>query len=150
MPPQDTTRIAALHQAHPAARIFQAPGRVNLLGEHTDYSGGFCLPAALTFNTLIAATPRTDNILTLHSLDFKTHAEFDLTALPPKGDGAWTAYPAGVAWASSSRESPSPEPTSPSPATSPSAQASAPPHRLRSPPPPPSSPWPTTPSPNQK
>ncbi|ADW70231.1 galactokinase [Granulicella tundricola] len=94
----DTARIAALRQAHPVARIFQAPGRVNLLGEHTDYSGGFCLPAALTFNTLIAATPRADSILTLHSLDFKTHAEFDLTALPPKGDGAWTAYPAGVAW----------------------------------------------------
>ena len=41
-------------------RLFQAPGRVNLLGEHTDYSGGFCMPAALDFNTLVAASPRTD------------------------------------------------------------------------------------------
>ena len=37
--------------------LFQAPGRVNLLGEHTDYSGGFCMPAALSFNTLVAASP---------------------------------------------------------------------------------------------
>jgi galactokinase len=84
-------------------KLFQAPGRVNLLGEHTDYSGGFCMPAALSFNTLVAATPRTDGMLRLHSMDadYGT-AEISLAALRdpgvmPKGDD-WTSYCFGVAW----------------------------------------------------
>ena len=58
------SRVEALKRCHAekmddaGARVFQAPGRVNLLGEHTDYSGGFCMPAALSFNTLVAATRR--------------------------------------------------------------------------------------------
>ena len=79
-------------------RVFQAPGRVNLLGEHTDYSGGFCMPAALDFNTLVAATPRSDTLLRLYSLDFKNAAEFNLNDLQRKGKDEWSAYPAGVAW----------------------------------------------------
>ncbi len=79
-------------------RVYQAPGRVNLLGEHTDYSGGFCMPAALDFNTLVAASPRTDALLRLDSLDFGNGAEFDLSDLQPAGKGEWSAYPAGVAW----------------------------------------------------
>jgi galactokinase len=78
--------------------IFQAPGRVNLLGEHTDYSGGFCMPAALSFNTIVAASPRTDNLLRLHSLDFHETAEMDLAALRPGEKGHWSAYGFGVAW----------------------------------------------------
>lgn len=78
--------------------VYQAPGRVNLLGEHTDYSGGFCMPAALDFNTLVAASPRTDSLLRLYSLDFRTAAEFDLKDLQRTGKGEWSAYPAGVAW----------------------------------------------------
>ena len=82
--------------------LYQAPGRVNLLGEHTDYSGGFCMPAALSFNTLIAATPRTDNILRLHSLDFHENVQLDLANLLPPGattsKGHWSSYPFGVAW----------------------------------------------------
>jgi galactokinase len=85
-----------------AARVFQAPGRVNLLGEHTDYSGGFCMPAALSFNMLVAATPRTDGVLRLHSMDFKESVEVPLTELESwrtgKGAKHWSAYPAGVAW----------------------------------------------------
>ena len=100
-----TDRMEALRAHHreevgdAAPRMYQAPGRVNLLGEHTDYSGGFCMPAALNFNTLIAATPRKDSLLRLHSMDFHQTAELDLAALqhPPKGH--WSAYPAGVAWA---------------------------------------------------
>jgi galactokinase len=85
-----------------AARVFQAPGRVNLLGEHTDYSGGFCMPAALNFNTLVAATPRTDGLLRLHSMDFKETVKIQLSELEEwrtgSGQGHWSAYPAGVAW----------------------------------------------------
>lgn len=78
--------------------VYQAPGRVNLLGEHTDYSGGFCMPAALDFNTLVAASPRTDSLLRLYSLDFQNAAEFDLENLQRVGKDEWSAYPAGVAW----------------------------------------------------
>ncbi len=103
-----TVRIAALETYHAgktgdgAPKLFQAPGRVNLLGEHTDYSGGFCMPAALSFNTLVAATPRNDRLLRLHSLDFNESVEVELDALEAwrtgRGDGHWSAYPAGVAW----------------------------------------------------
>jgi len=81
--------------------LYQAPGRVNLLGEHTDYSGGFCMPAALSFNTLVAATPRADTLLRFHSMDFGESAEVDLTALavPPRsGHPQWNHYCEGVAW----------------------------------------------------
>ena len=97
-------RVEALSDEHRRrtgaqdVRVFQAPGRVNLLGEHTDYSGGFCMPAALDFNTLVAASPRNDTLLQMYSLDFKTAAEFDLKELKPKGKDEWSAYPAGVAW----------------------------------------------------
>jgi len=101
-------RVEALKRCHgektgdAAARVFQAPGRVNLLGEHTDYSGGFCMPAALNFNTLVAATPRTDGLLRLHSMDFKETVKIQLSELDDwrtsQGEGHWSAYPAGVAW----------------------------------------------------
>jgi galactokinase len=82
-------------------RVFQAPGRVNLLGEHTDYSGGFCMPAAIQFNTLVAASGRTDRLLRVHSVDFAQTVEFELdalTSLPEHQVGDWSSYCAGVAW----------------------------------------------------
>ena len=98
-------RVKAFHtekSGDAAARVFQAPGRVNLLGEHTDYSGGFCMPAALNFNTLIAATALAERILRLHSIDFGETVEVPLDGLEEwrtgQGSGHWSAYPAGVAW----------------------------------------------------
>jgi galactokinase len=97
-------KLLAHHREHAgdeAAEIFQAPGRVNLLGEHTDYSGGFCMPAALSFNTLVAATPRKDSLLRLHSMDFGESVEADLGALrvPEKSSHPrWNHYCEGVAW----------------------------------------------------
>jgi galactokinase len=96
------------HAGHSPARIFQAPGRVNLLGEHTDYSGGFCMPAALNFNTLVAASSRPvssgkDSMLRVHSLDFNETAEISLADLADPGklpeDSHWSSYCFGVAWA---------------------------------------------------
>ncbi len=83
--------------------VVQAPGRVNLLGEHTDYSGGFCMPAALSFNTLIAVSPRTDGLLRVRSVDFDQTAEVEIAALPAKGTGEWKDYPVGVLWALAQR-----------------------------------------------
>ncbi len=108
MTPLDRERLGRLAEAHEqkagkaAGRFFQAPGRVNLLGEHTDYSGGFCMPAALTFNTLVAVTPRADDRLVLHSLDFDESAELPFNALRapaklPAGEH-WSSYCFGVAW----------------------------------------------------
>ncbi len=110
---KDRTRIQHLLQRHAEAfgdggpvRVFQAPGRVNLLGEHTDYSGGFCMPAALSFNTLVAATGRKNRRLRLRSVDFEETVEVDLNtlratlrdALPEKKVEGWGAYCVGVAW----------------------------------------------------
>ena len=79
------------------AWIVQAPGRVNLLGEHTDYNEGFVLPMALDFGAWIALRPRADGRVVLRSLDFKEDQEFDLADLT-RGKG-WIEYVKGTAWA---------------------------------------------------
>ena len=81
-----------------SARLFRAPGRVNLVGEHTDYSGGFCMPAAINFETLIAASQRSDRTLKLHSVDFDETVEIDLDALPMDRQGHWSGYCIGTVW----------------------------------------------------
>jgi len=82
-----------------AARLFRAPGRVNLVGEHTDYSGGFCMPAAIDFETKIAASPRADRTLKLCSVEFDETVEVDLDALPMDRQRHWSGYCIGTAWA---------------------------------------------------
>jgi galactokinase len=79
-------------------RVFRAPGRVNLIGEHTDYNDGFVMPAALGFSTFVAIAPRTDRKLVIHSEEFHGNFEFDLDHLPEKRTGAWCDYVLGVAW----------------------------------------------------
>lgn len=77
-------------------RAFFAPGRVNLIGEHTDYNGGYVFPAALTFGTTMLIRPRTDSKLALASLNLPKAGVFDLDDLAhdPKDD--WMNYPKGV------------------------------------------------------
>jgi galactokinase len=84
----------ALYQAKPA--VFVAPGRVNLIGEHTDYSDGFVLPAAINFHTVVGISRRSDDQISVHSLDFQetvTGAREDLLGAPRK---SWSDYPLGV------------------------------------------------------
>jgi galactokinase len=81
-----------------AERVFQAPGRVNLIGEHTDYTGGLVMPAAIDFNTVAVLGPAKDGRSVIHSVDFKKEFEFDASALPEKPKHDWTDYPAGVLW----------------------------------------------------
>jgi galactokinase len=77
--------------------VVHAPGRVNLLGEHTDYNEGFVLPMALHLGAWIALRPRADDRVVLRSLDFDEEREFDLGRLH-RGQG-WIEYVKGTAWA---------------------------------------------------
>ena len=81
-----------------AGWIVRAPGRVNLIGEHTDYNDGFVLPMAIDRAVWIALRPRADQHVRLDSLDFRQTIEFDLGSLQRGGPG-WGEYPKAVAWA---------------------------------------------------
>ena len=83
----------------PTPRIFSAPGRVNLIGEHTDYNDGFVLPTAIGFYTRIAVSPRSDTKLFLSSTEFPETFESDVTSLPRQKLGVWSDYFLGVAQA---------------------------------------------------
>ena len=80
------------------AHVIRAPGRVNLIGEHTDYNDGFVLPMAIDRAAWIALRPRTDGRVIVHSVDFDQKAEFTLEYLSKAGD-EWIEYVKGVAWA---------------------------------------------------
>ncbi len=80
-----------------AARLYRAPGRVNLIGEHTDYNDGFVMPAAIGFSTWVAAAPRTDRKLVVYSENFAERLEFDLDDSPTKARDHWSDYAYGVA-----------------------------------------------------
>ncbi len=73
----------------------RAPGRVNLIGEHTDYNDGFVLPCAIAYDTRVFAGARDDSMVTVRSR-FDEPAVFDLERLPPQRRGAWTDYVRGV------------------------------------------------------
>jgi galactokinase len=76
-------------------RIFRAPGRVNLIGEHTDYSDGFVMPVAIEFATWVAASPRDDGKLVVHSEHYAATEHIDLATAAPRRH--WSDYVAGVA-----------------------------------------------------
>jgi galactokinase len=90
-----------LHGRSPAG-VWSAPGRVNLIGEHTDYNDGFVLPFALPHRTAVAASPRTDDVLTVSTLHdrgrHETAAPVRISELAPGTVTGWAAYPSGVAW----------------------------------------------------
>ncbi|HKW48905.1 MAG TPA: galactokinase [Gemmatimonadaceae bacterium] len=80
--------------------LARAPGRVNLIGDHTDYNDGFVLPMAIDREIWVAARPRDDRRVAVHSLDFNQDASFALDdARPQRNGGAWVEYLRGVAWA---------------------------------------------------
>ncbi|HRJ42345.1 MAG TPA: galactokinase [Caldilineaceae bacterium] len=76
-----------------------APGRVNLIGEHTDYNDGFVLPVALDRDVRVIFRPRNDRRVRLYALEFDTWADFDLDALAFDEEVFWANYTMGVAWA---------------------------------------------------
>ncbi len=80
-----------------AAQVVRAPGRVNLIGEHTDYNDGFVLPAAIDACAWIAVAPRDDRQLVIHSENLSETAILDLDADAPQQRSHWSDYPFGVA-----------------------------------------------------
>jgi len=77
-------------------RIYQAPGRVNLIGEHTDYNDGFVMPAAIGLCTRASVAPRHDRKLVIYSENYSEQVEFDLDHLPVTRSGHWSDYVIGV------------------------------------------------------
>src|SRR6266581_7002920 len=90
-------RDASTDSRNPDLRVFRAPGRVNLIGEHTDYNDGFVMPAAVGFSTYVAIAPRPDRKVVIHSEEFPGNFEFYLDHLPEQRTGAWCDYVLGVA-----------------------------------------------------
>lgn len=78
-------------------RLFSAPGRVNLIGEHTDYNEGFVLPIAANLRTYVAAAPRDDSLIRVHSFNLGEQLLFDLEDVPKPGQRRWLSYIEGVA-----------------------------------------------------
>ncbi len=79
--------------------VWSAPGRVNLIGEHTDYNNGLCLPIGLPQRTYVAASPRADRTLRLRSAQKKQVVKVALADVAPGRPAGWAAYVAGVLWA---------------------------------------------------
>ena len=82
------------------ARVYFAPGRVNLIGEHTDYNGGHVLPCALSIGTYVVAKKRSDKKLRFYSMNFEENGvtEGTLGDLKYRRSNGWTNYPIGILW----------------------------------------------------
>lgn len=95
------TEFQKLFGAEGDIRTYFAPGRVNLIGEHTDYNGGHVFPCALTIGTYAAARVREDKNIRLYSMNFEKLGviETSLDDLIPSEKAGWTNYPKGVMWA---------------------------------------------------
>ncbi len=84
-------------QVPPATeRLFRAPGRVNLIGEHTDYTGGFVMPAAIAYDTRVRAAPRDHGHVRVTSADFEGTRVFDLAAIPSGPTHDWSDHVRGM------------------------------------------------------
>lgn len=94
-------RFQEVYGAEGDITVYFAPGRVNLIGEHTDYNGGHVFPCALTIGTYGAVRKRNDNKLRFYSMNFGhlPVIESSLDDLKPRRNAGWTNYPKGVMWA---------------------------------------------------
>src|SRR4030095_8933311 len=81
----------------PTRHVFRAPGRVNLIGDHTDYNDGFVMPAAIGFSTWVSSTPRDDRTVSAFSENFTEGIDFELDDRNLQPQGNWSDYVKGVA-----------------------------------------------------
>jgi galactokinase len=88
-------RFRARFGAEP--HVYRAPGRVNLIGEHTDYNDGFAMPAAIEFYCWVAVSTREDRKLSIYSEEFSAVADADLDSASHQPSKTWSDYPVGVA-----------------------------------------------------
>jgi galactokinase len=79
-------------------KIYSAPARVNLIGEHTDYTGGLVMPMAIGFRTVASISPRSDGKAVFYSANYKESRTFDIASLGKAPTGSWIDYAAGVLW----------------------------------------------------
>lgn len=93
-------KFEEIYGSDEGARVYFAPGRVNLIGEHTDYNGGHVLPCALTIGTYVVAKKRTDKKLRFYSMNYPENgiAEGTLGDLKYRRSNGWTNYPIGILW----------------------------------------------------
>jgi len=98
---QTPAELAALHFAsyNVPGQLYAAPGRVNLIGEHTDYCDGFVMPAAIDFSTIVAISHRSDGRILAHSVNYDERLDLSVGELLAGRTRRWSDYPAGVIWA---------------------------------------------------
>src|SRR6185312_16109615 len=94
----DPAAFRSLHKSRFGVEpgVFAGPGRVNIIGEHTDYGEGFVMPAAINFACLSGISARSDGKIVVHSENYGEEKIYDAAALPAQGSGHWSDYPMGV------------------------------------------------------
>jgi galactokinase len=105
---EKTAQLFEKHFGQTPTHFFRAPGRVNLIGEHTDYNDGFVLPCAIDYHTVVAVQPRPDQQVSLVAADVgEQTSRFDLASeIKRDEDAPWSNYVRGVAWALTQRRYP--------------------------------------------
>jgi galactokinase len=96
----DEAEVLRAHQQRfgRSGEVFAAPARVNLIGEHTDYTGGLVMPMAIGFSTVGVVSPREDGRAVFYSENYGEEASFEISSLKREPRGNWSDYPAGVLW----------------------------------------------------
>jgi len=94
------TEVLRAHQQRfgRGGEVFAAPARVNLIGEHTDYTGGLVMPMAIGFSTVAVVSSREDGRAVFYSENYGEEASFEISTLKREPRGNWSDYPAGVLW----------------------------------------------------
>ncbi len=98
--PEPIAKISVLNAFHSkfgrSARVFKAPARINIIGEHCDYNDGFVMPSNTALYTWLAIAPRKDRIVRVLALDFNQTVEISLDSICADSNGGWQEYPKGV------------------------------------------------------